>query len=103
MTRRTALLSVPALVGAVDTRTRKPAEKLVKPPRLHPGDTIGIISPSTQVTDPDRLQLAEKTIEYFELKPKWASSVRTHRAQGVATIDERVTDLHQMFSDPEVK
>jgi muramoyltetrapeptide carboxypeptidase len=103
MTRRTALLSVPSLLGAAKTRTRKAAEKLVKPPRLQPGDTIGIVSPSTQVTDPDRLQLAEKTVEYFGLKPKWAASVRTHRAQDVATVDERVADLHQMFSDSEVK
>jgi muramoyltetrapeptide carboxypeptidase len=102
MTRRTALFSAASLLGA-NMRNRKPAQSLVKPARLKAGDTVGIISPSTQVTDPDRLQLAQNTIEYFGLKPKWARSVRSHRAQDVATVAERVDDLHEMFRDTEVK
>ena len=77
--------------------------QIVKPRVLRPGDTVGIVSPSTQVTDPDRLQLAQRTVEYFGLKPRWGSSVRSHRAQGVATVAERVNDLHEMFRDSDVR
>lgn len=103
MTRRTALSSVSALFSVAKAWSRKPVQSLIKPSRLRPGDTIGIVSPSTQVTDPDRLQLAQKTVEYFGLKSKWGKSVRTHRAQDIATVPERVADLHAMFEDPDVK
>jgi muramoyltetrapeptide carboxypeptidase len=79
------------------------SSKLIKPSVLKENDTIGIVSPSTQVTDPDRLQLAQRTIDYFHLKAKWGRSVKTHRAQGVASVEERVDDLHSMFRDPDVK
>ncbi|HXE12317.1 MAG TPA: LD-carboxypeptidase, partial [Bryobacteraceae bacterium] len=77
--------------------------QIVKPPVLKKGDTVGIISPSTQVTDPDKLALAQKTVEYFGLKPKWAKNARSHRAQDVATVAERVADLHEVFGDSEIK
>jgi muramoyltetrapeptide carboxypeptidase len=70
---------------------------------LREGDTVGVISPSTQVTDPDRQQLAQHTIDYFGLKAKWGRSVRSHQAQGVATVSERVDDIHDMFRDPDVR
>jgi len=76
---------------------------LIKPRVLRPGDVVGIISPSTQVTDPDRQQLALKTVEYFGLKAKWAKNVKAQHARTVATVAERLDDLHAMFQDPEVK
>ena len=102
MTRRIALLSLPAMLAA-RVSTHQPVRGLVKPAALKPGDTIGIVSPSTQVTDPDRWQTAERTVQYFGLKAKWAQNVRNHRAQDVAGIAERVDDLHAVFEDPEVK
>ncbi|HEX3822787.1 MAG TPA: LD-carboxypeptidase [Candidatus Sulfotelmatobacter sp.] len=102
MTRRAA---VEGMIGmGLGTGIARPASgKIIKPPVLKPGDTAGIVSPSTQVTDPDRLELAAKTLDYFGLKAKWGASVRTHRAQGVATVAERVDDLHAMFRDPDVR
>ncbi|MGC2656760.1 MAG: LD-carboxypeptidase [Bryobacteraceae bacterium] len=102
MTRRTAVEGLFGM-GLSANYTGLPTRKIVKPPVLKAGDTAGIVSPSTQVTDPDKLELAMKTIEYFGLKAKWGASVRTHRAQGVATVAERVDDLHAMFRDPDVR
>lgn len=104
MTRRKALLSLPAVAATPALHAQKPQQhNIVKPRALHAGDTVGIISPATQVTDPDRQLLAQKTVEYFGLKAKWAKNVRTHRARSVATVTERLDDLHAMFQDPEVK
>ena len=103
MTRRTALFTVPAIAGLpVHRLVEQLPDGLIKPPVLHAGDTVGIISPSTQVTDPDKQQLAEQTLRYFGLKAKWAPHVRSHHAQGVATVAERVEDLHAMFADKSV-
>jgi muramoyltetrapeptide carboxypeptidase len=104
VTRRKLLISLSsaAAVSGLSGQARAKLQ-IVKPRVLRPGETVGIVSPSTQVTDPDRLQLAQRTVEYFGLKPRWGSSVRSHRAQGVATVAERVNDLHEMFRDPDVR
>lgn len=76
---------------------------ILKPKALRPGDTAGLITPSTYVSDPDRLQLARLTVEGLGLKLKLGRSVgRRHGYLGGA-IAERVADLHAMFADPDVK
>jgi muramoyltetrapeptide carboxypeptidase len=104
VTRRNALLSLPA-AASLSCLAAKPDPhlELIKPSVLKQGNTIGVISPSTQVTDPNRLDLAQHTIDYFGLKAKWGRSVRSHRAQDVGTIDERVEDIHSLFRDPDVR
>jgi muramoyltetrapeptide carboxypeptidase len=95
-------LSSASAVSCISGESRANLQ-IVKPPALLPGDTVGIISPATQVTDPDRLQLAQRTVEFLGLRPKWARNVRSQRARGVATVAERVDDLHEMFRDPDVR
>jgi muramoyltetrapeptide carboxypeptidase len=76
---------------------------LRKPQHLKPGDTVGVIMPSTHTPDPDQLAQVRRTIEFFglELKPSRFLGKRT--ASFTQSIDERVDDLHQMFRDPRVK
>ena len=76
---------------------------LLKPPVLKSGDTVGLITPSTYVSDPDQIATAERTIQYFGLKMKMGRNVRKQTGYVGGTIAERVADLHEMFSDPEVK
>ena len=100
MTRRGVLGSLAATaLGA------SPAEetKLIKPKALKPGDTVGVITPSTYVSDPLRLDLVPKTVEHFGLKLKVGRNVRKRAGYLGGSIDERVADLHEMFTDPEVK
>ena len=79
------------------------AEKtLVKPRALRPGDTAGLITPSTFVSDPDQLQMVERTVAYFGLKPKWGKNVRKRSGYLGGSVAERVDDLHAMFADPDV-
>jgi muramoyltetrapeptide carboxypeptidase len=103
MTRRKALFCLPAAGASGFAATNTESRELVKPPALRAGDTVGILSPSTQVTDPDRLQMAQRTVDYFGLKARWGKSVRSHRAQDVATVSERVDDLHGLFKDSDVR
>src|SRR5256885_2142898 len=76
--------------------------KLIRPRALRPGATVGLITPATYVSDPDRLALAERTIRYFDLKPKFGKNVRKRTGYLGGSIDERLEDLHSMFADPEV-
>jgi len=75
---------------------------VLKPPPLREGDTVGLITPSTYVSDPDSLELARRTIEYFGLKPKMGRNVKQRDGYLGGSVEERVADLHAMFSDPKV-
>src|SRR4051812_8083272 len=74
-----------------------------RPKALRPGDPVGLIPPATEVPDPDRLALAERTINYFKLKMKRGKNVGKHFGTYRESIETRLDDLHAMFRDPEVK
>ena len=64
---------------------------------------MGLITPASYVSDPDRLALAERTLRYFGLKPLFARNVRKRSGYLGGSVEERVSDLHDMFANPEVK
>ncbi len=64
---------------------------------------MGLITPSTFVSDPDTLAAAERTVRYFGLKSKWGRNVKKKSGYLGGSVEERVDDLHAMFRDPEVK
>ncbi len=76
---------------------------LIRPRALKPGDTVGLITPSTYVSDPDSLALADRTISYFGLKSKWGKNVRQRDGYLGGSVQDRLDDLHAMFRDPEIK
>ena len=82
---------------------QKPAGSVIKPRVLKQGDTVGLITPSTFVSDPDELETASRTLDYFGLKAKWGKNVKKRSGYLGGSIEERVSDLHTMFADPEVK
>jgi muramoyltetrapeptide carboxypeptidase len=94
---RRSFLATPALALSAQTTTG-----LLRPPALKPGDTIGLITPATYVSDPDRIALALRTIEYFGLKPKLAANVRKRNGYLGGTVEQRLDDLHTMFRDTSV-
>jgi muramoyltetrapeptide carboxypeptidase len=98
MNRRSFLAAVPA--GAAVAQAQP---GLLKPRVLRAGDTVGLVTPSTYVADPDRLWLAQKTVEALGLRCKVGRSVGRREGYLGGTIRERVEDLHAMFADPEVK
>jgi muramoyltetrapeptide carboxypeptidase len=100
LTRR-RLLAL-AAVAAQKAAPQNSMPKLLRPRALKPGNTVGLITPSTYVSDPDRLIAAERTVRYFGLKPKFGRNVRKRDGYLGGSIDERLEDLHAMFTDPEV-
>jgi muramoyltetrapeptide carboxypeptidase len=69
---------------------------------LKPGATVGLITPATYVSDPDRLDMVQETARYFGLVPKLGRNVRKRAGYLGGTIEERIEDLHAMFADPSV-
>ena len=75
---------------------------LVKPRALKPGDTVGLIAPASYTFDLWSLDDAAARVEALGLKPKFGKHVRGRRGFLSGTDDERLEDLHGMFSDPGV-
>jgi muramoyltetrapeptide carboxypeptidase len=99
MTRRSVL----AGAAAFSSLQAVSEHKLLRPKALRAGDTVGLITPSSYVSDPDRLALAERTASYFGLVPRFGKNVRKRQGYLGGTVEDRVEDLHAMFRDPEVK
>ncbi len=72
------------------------------PAALKPGDTVGLITPSSYVSDPDELAFAKRFCEFFQLKWKLGKNVGQRYGYLAGTAQQRVDDLHAMFSDREV-
>lgn len=98
MDRRTFLAGAGAAFAAPAAES-----ELIKPRALRPGDTVGLITPSSYVADPDRLQLAARTVKYFGLRFKTGRNVGKRAGYLGGSVQERLDDLHQMFRDPEVR
>ncbi|MCL4401477.1 MAG: LD-carboxypeptidase, partial [Acidobacteria bacterium] len=102
MERRDFLASLGA-AAMLPGAGQPPAAELIKPQVLRQGDAVGLITPATYVSDPDRLLLAERTLKYFGLRVKWGRNVGKRTGYLGGTVQERLDDLHGMFRDPEVK
>jgi muramoyltetrapeptide carboxypeptidase len=75
---------------------------IVKPRALRPGDTVGLIAPASYTFDLWRLDDAAARVDALGLKPKFGKYVRGRRGFLSGSDDERLEDLHAMFSDADV-
>lgn len=77
--------------------------KALKPKKLESGDVIGIISPASS---PDKLEKIENGVKYLEklgYRVKIGENVGKVHGYLAGTDDERLSDLHSMFKDKNVK
>lgn len=79
------------------------APDLIRPRALRNGDTVGIITPATYVSDPDRLALVSRTLKHFGLGMKMGKHAGKRMGDYRLSIDERLDDLHGMFRDDAVQ
>lgn len=78
------------------------SKELLKPKALKQGDTVGLITPSTEVIDPDRLIVAARTLKHFGLGVKMGNNVGKRTTNYTHSVNARLDDLHTMFADKEV-
>ena len=77
--------------------------KLQKPESLRNGDTIGIISPASS---PDDLSRINKGVNYFErlgYQVEVGKNVGKYEGYLAGTDEERIEDLHDMFSNKNIR
>ncbi len=90
----TALLAAfPAAAQSAPTR----------PPRLRPGDTVGLIQPAGFIADPFDLNLAVETLRAMGLVPRLGRHLDERHGYLAATDEQRAADVNAMFADREVR
>ncbi|MCI5080067.1 MAG: LD-carboxypeptidase [Saprospiraceae bacterium] len=101
-TQKTFAFSALSLAGIASTATLRPNKKKIRPARLKKGDTIGLITPGSFIPD-DALEKAIKNIESLGFQAKMGKHIRAERGFTAGTDQQRLEDLHRMFSDPQVQ
>lgn len=109
MKRRTASQAIAAALGlpfmaGMDRKTPFPknVHKTVKPKRLREKDLISLISPGSYVDDKG-LEQAVNNLEEMGFRVKLGKHIRMERGYIAGTDEQRLEDLHDGFSDPEVQ
>ncbi len=80
----------------------KSKSKTVKPKRLVPGDTVGVIAPASAPAIED-FDKAIANLESYGFKIKIGKSARNRNGFLAGTDRERLDDLHAAFADKDVK
>jgi len=76
-------------------------KKCLKPKPLSLGDTIGLITPSSSITE-KKLEKAISNMKMLGLKVKLGKHIKAINGYLAGTDEQRLEDLHHMFADDEV-
>ncbi|WP_088287092.1 LD-carboxypeptidase [Ideonella sp. A 288] len=75
---------------------------LLRPPRLKPGDTIGLINPSGAIHERQPYEVTTETLQALGFKVREAPNLRARYGHQAGTAEQRASDVHAMFADPGV-
>lgn len=78
------------------TAARKP---IIKPKRLSPGDTVGLVLPASAVFEDDNLTLAKEQLEAIGFKVAIGSHARDRWGYLAGRDRDRAADINQFFAD----
>ncbi|MFK8005101.1 MAG: LD-carboxypeptidase [Saprospiraceae bacterium] len=84
-----------------NNNTNTDMKKCLKPKALAPGDTIGLITPSSSITEA-KLEKAIANMKMLGLKVKLGKHIKAINGYLAGTDEQRLEDLHNMFADDEV-
>ena len=75
--------------------------RLVKPPRLKEGATVGLIAPSG-VVDDAHIEKCVRNLESLGFKVRTSANIRAQHGGYAGSVEQRLADLHAMFRDRDV-
>lgn len=101
--RRALIAAFGASLVAAKAPPAAPSPALVRPPRLRPGDTVGLVEPAGFTDDAFDLDLVKETIVAMGLKPKAAPHLAQRYGYLAGEDRARAADLNAMYADPEVR
>jgi muramoyltetrapeptide carboxypeptidase len=79
------------------------AASVRKPPRLRPGDIVGLVEPAFFPDDPYDIRFVDETIRAMGLVPRHGRHVGDRFGYLAGADADRAADVNAMYADPEVK
>lgn len=76
---------------------------IIKPKKLNNKDVIGIIAPGSSPDDHSRIEKGVRYLEKMGYRTQLGKNIGKTQGYLAGTDSERLSDLHQMFSDKNVK
>jgi muramoyltetrapeptide carboxypeptidase len=76
------------------------APPLIRPRRLQPGDTIGLINPSGAIYEQAPYQQTQQALQALGFQVREAPNVRARYGHMAGTPAQRASDIHTLFADP---
>src|SRR6476646_16659 len=83
--------------------TNDPDHAPRKPPRLRPGDTVGVPAPASSWENRSELLRGVAALESWGLQVKLADHVNDRHGYMAGRDEDRAADLHALRRDPEVR
>jgi len=106
ISRRQVLHMVGASLLATQVPTTSAAgifsKSTLKPPRLKPGDTVGLINPAGATFHKDDVEIARETLAALGLKMKSGKHLLDRYGYLAGTDQARADDVNAMYADPSV-
>lgn len=75
----------------------------VRPGRLRPGDTVGLVNPAGATWEPVNVEIAAESLAALGFAAKRGKHLLNRRGYFAGTDEERAADLNAMFADPAVR
>ena len=76
---------------------------ILRPARLKPGDLIGVVAPASPAFDATKIDRGVRYLETLGYRVKLGAHINKVKGYLAGEDHERVSDLHKMFSDKNVK
>jgi muramoyltetrapeptide carboxypeptidase len=77
--------------------------RTVRPRRLQPGDTVGLVDPASALWEPMNVDIVVESLAALGYKTKPGANLLARRGYFAGTDEQRAADLNAMFADPEVR
>ena len=94
------LLSLPTYPADQSSR---PPNTIIKPARLQPGDTIGLICPAAPAFTREIVEIAQESLKALGFQTKLGPHIYDRYGYLAGRDADRVSDLHAFFDDRSVK
>lgn len=92
--------ALPRPLSAIEPAARP---RTVRPRRLQPGDTVGLVNPAGALWEPVNADIAAESLAVLGFKTKRGANLLVRRGYFAGTDEQRAADLNAMFADPEVR
>lgn len=100
--RRRLLHLSAAAAGLLAAGPGQAAGGVLRPRRLRPGDTLGLVSPANATFEREPLKIAIESLQALGFKVKPGEFVAARRGPFAGTDAQRAADLNAMFADDTV-